>query len=164
MTSTTLNLWKRWRKSFACLVGIAIVMLVFGVFPYGRVLLSRMDRTFGDWIVLNGGKPVENEQLVLLGIDEPSLELSALDPAEIAASPTLSLMKQRFPWDRRVWAEAIDRLAGAGAKLIVLDLLFQEPSNPEADAALVAAIQRHPGQVVLASVYGPQGAVNARLG
>src|SRR6478735_1439150 len=113
MTSTTLNLWKRWRKSFACLVGVLIVMLVFGVLPHGKLLLARMDRALGDSIVSYSNGPPEKEQLVLLGIDEPSLSLDALDPAEIAASPTLSLMKQRFPWDRRVWAEAIDRLAGA---------------------------------------------------
>lgn len=159
MTSAPSTLWKRFRKSFACLVGIAIVMLGFGLLPYGRTVIERTDRALGDWVVRHSGQPVEKEQLVLLGIDEASLSLDALDPAEIAASPTLSLMKQRWPWDRRVWAEAIDRLAGAGAKLIVLDLIFSEASDPEADAALAAAIQRHPGKVVLASVYGPAGAV-----
>ncbi len=163
MTSTSSTLWKRWRKSFACLVGIAIVMLGFGAFPYGRVLIERTDRALGDWIVRHSGGPAEKEELVMLGIDEASLSLDALDPAEIAASPALSLMSKRFPWDRRVWAEAIDRLVGAGAKLIVLDLIFSEASDPEADAALAAAIQRHPGRVVLASAFSPGGADGAGL-
>ena len=161
MTSAPSTLWKRCRKSFACLVGIAIVMLGFGKFSNfhnGRVLVERMDRAIGDWIVRHSGGPHEKENLVLLGIDEASLSLDALDPAEVAASPALSLMSKRFPWDRRVWAQAIDRLAGAGAKLIVLDLLFAEPSDPEADAELAAAIQRHPGKVVLASAFSPGGA------
>lgn len=155
MTSAPSTLWKRFRKSFACLVGIAIVMLGFGVLPQGRMVIERMDRAIGDWIVRQSGGPPEKKELVLLGIDEASLSLAGLDPAEIAASPALSLMNKRFPWDRRVWAAAIDRLAGAGAKLIVLDLLFTEPSDPEADAELAAAIQRHPNQVVLASVMSP---------
>jgi len=153
MTSTSLNLGKRWRKSFACLVGIAIVMLAFGVFSFGRVFIERMDRAVGDWIVGMSGGPPEKDELVLLGIDEASLALDALDPAEVAASPALSLMSARFPWDRRVWAMAIDRLAGAGAKLIVLDLIFSSASDPEADAELAAAIQRYPGRVVLVSTF-----------
>ena len=161
MTSTSLTLWRRWRKSFACLVGILIVMLGFGEFerfPNGWVLIERTDRAIGDWIIRRSGGPVEKNELVLLGIDDASMSLDGLDPAELAASPALSLINQRFPWDRRVWAEAIDRLAGAGAKLIVLDLIFAEASDAAADAELAAAIQRHPGRVVLASVISPGGA------
>ncbi|MEI6653508.1 MAG: adenylate/guanylate cyclase domain-containing protein [Verrucomicrobiota bacterium] len=160
MTSTTFTLWKRWRKSVACLVGIAVVMLGFGVSPYGRVLIERSDRAFGDWIVRVSGGPPERRDLVLLGIDEDSQKLDAPDPTEIAANPTLSLMKQRFPWDRRVWARAIDRLADAGARLIVLDLIFSEPSEPEADKALGEALQRHADKVILGSVFSPAGADN----
>ena len=167
MTSPSLTLWKRWRKSFACVVGIVIVMLGFGRlpsldgrgwFPNGWLLIERIDREFGDWIIRNSGGPPEKKELVLLGIDDASMALDGLDPSEIAASPVLSLMNQRFPWDRRVWAGVIDRLAGAGAKLIVLDLIFSEASDPEADAELAAAIKRHPGKVVLASVFSPGGA------
>ena len=152
---------KRWRKGFACLVGVAVVMLGFGLFPFGQALIERTDRALGDWIVRNSGGPPEKEELVLLGIDEASLALDALDPTEIAASPALSLMSTRFPWDRRVWASAIDRLAGAGAKLIILDLIFSSESDPEADAALAAAIQRHPGRVVLISTFSQGGADEA---
>ncbi len=155
MTSAPSTLWKRCRKSFACLSGVVVVMLVFGVFDQGREVVQRMDRALGDRIVRYSGGPPEKKELVLLGIDDASLALDAPDPAEVAASPALTLMSQRFPWDRRVWADAIDRLAAAGAKLVVLDLLFTEPSGPEADAALAAAIRRHPGLVVLGSVFSP---------
>ncbi len=160
MTSPPLNFWNRWRKSFACLVGIVIVMLGFGKlpFPNGWAFVERVDREFGDWIIRRSEGPPEKADLVLLGIDEPSMALDGLDPAELSASPVLSMMRQRFPWDRRVWAAAIDRLAGAGAKLIVLDLIFAEASDAEADAELAAAIQRHPGKVLLASVFSPRGA------
>lgn len=158
MTRRSSILWKRWRKSFACLVGVAVVMLGFGVFPVGRVLVDSWDRALGDWIIRNTDGPPEKKELVLLGIDEASLALDALDPAEVAASPTLSMMSTRFPWDRRVWAQAIDRLAGAGAKLIILDLIFSSASEPEADAELAAAIQRYPGRVVLVSTFSPRGA------
>ncbi len=160
MTSTPLNLWKRWRKSFACLVGIVIVMLAFGVFPWGKALIERTDRAFGDWIIRISGGPPEKAELVLLGIDEASQRLDAPDPGEIAASPALSLMKERFPWNRRVWAYTIDRLADAGAKWIVFDLIFSESSDPEGDKALAEALQRHSDKVILGSVFSPAGAVD----
>lgn len=160
MTRNSSTLWKRWRKSFACLVGVGIVMLGFGVFPWGRALIEGSDRALGDRIVRLSGGPPERQDLVLLGIDEASMTLKALDPAEVAASPTLPLMKERFPWDRRVWAQVIDRLVDAGAKCIVLDLVFSEPSDPEADKALADALQRHSDKVILGSVFSPAGANN----
>lgn len=150
---------KNGRKSIACLVGVLIILLAFGWFPVGRALMDRMDRSLGDWIIRNSGGPPEKKELVLLGIDEASMALDGLDESEISASPALSLMNDGFPWDRRVWAETIDRLAGAGAKLIIFDLIFSSASDPEADAAFAAAIKRHPGKVVLVSAFGDGGSV-----
>lgn len=155
MTSSPFVKSKRRRKGLACLVGVAVVMLGFGWFSYGRAFIGRTDRALGDWIIRYSGGPAEKKELVLLGIDEPSLSPGQLDPDEIAGNPTLSMMAERFPWDRRVWAAVIDRLAGAGAKLIVLDLLLSEPSDPEADTALEAAIDRHRDKVLLASAFSP---------
>ncbi|MEI6176993.1 MAG: adenylate/guanylate cyclase domain-containing protein [Verrucomicrobiota bacterium] len=163
MTSTSFNLWKRWRKSFACLAGIGVVMLGFGELPFfnGWVLIERTDRAFGDWIINVSGGPTERQDLVLLGIDEASLRLDAPDPTEIASIPALTLMKGRFPWNRRVWAYTIDRLVDAGAKLIVLDLVFSEPSDPEADKVLADALQRHSDKVILGSVLSPVAVFNS---
>lgn len=160
MTRNPFTLGKRGSRAIACLMGISVAMLGLGGNRYGRVLIDRADRAFGDWIVRYGGGPPENKSLVLLGIDEESMSLDKLEPEEIAASPALELMKQRFPWDRRVWAHAIDRLADAGAKLIVIDLIFSEPSDPVADAALAEALQRHSDKVVLGSLFSPAGATD----
>jgi|GEM_PF-359775 len=46
------------------------------------------------------------------------------------------------PWDRQLHAQLIERLNAAGAKLIVFDIIFDEPGpNPAADAALALAIR-----------------------
>ncbi len=160
MTSSPLIRSKRLRKGVACGVGILVAMLVFGGNRFGREFIDGADRAFGDWIIRHSGGPAEKPELILLGIDEDSMSLDQLDPGEIAASPALGLMDQRFPWDRRVWAHVIDRLADAGARLIVLDLLFSEPSDPEADQAFAEALQRHPDKVILGSVFSQAGADN----
>ena len=54
----------------------------------------------------------------------------------------LSLMKERcMPWNRKVWAEVVNRLADAGARQIVLDLVFDDSSEDEgADEAFKLAV------------------------
>ena len=56
-----------------------------------------------------------------------------------------------WPWPRRLHARLIDRLTQAGASLIVFDVFFGEPSNPEDDRLLAEAIKKS-GKVVLARV------------
>lgn len=61
----------------------------------------------------------------------------------------------RWPWDRRVHAQLIDWLRRAGAREIVIDLLFTFPSRDEAeDEALVAATRRA-GNVILPLTFTP---------
>ncbi|MET0742523.1 MAG: adenylate/guanylate cyclase domain-containing protein [Microvirga sp.] len=70
--------------------------------------------------------------VTIVAIDEPSF-------AEIA---------RRWPWPRDLHARVIERLRAAGAKVVGVDIIISEPSAPEADAALAAAMGR---DVVLAA-------------
>jgi adenylate cyclase len=56
-----------------------------------------------------------------------------------------------WPWPRRYHATLIQRLTEAGAELIVFDIFFGEPGNPEDDRLLAQAIKKS-GRVVLARV------------
>lgn len=70
--------------------------------------------------------------LSLVGIDEKSLE-------------TLG----RWPWPRQYHAALIDRLAEAGADVIVFDVLFTEPAQDQSEDLLLAEAIRNHGRVVL---------------
>jgi adenylate cyclase len=72
-------------------------------------------------------------ELLIVGIDEPSFQE----------------FRQAWPWPRRLHAQLIQRLAAAGARLIVLDLLFAEPTTPEDDRLFAEAIKKA-GNVMLA--------------
>ncbi len=98
--------------------------------------------------------PDIRDDLVFLGIDERSLRVDVAEDL-LAENPILAMMADRFPWDRRVYAAAVDQLLDAGARLVVLDLVFSEPSDPDADIALRDTIARHRDRVVLASAFGP---------
>jgi putative nucleotidyltransferase with HDIG domain len=63
---------------------------------------------------------------------------------------TFSDLGIQWPFPRRLHARAIDRLRAAGARTIVYDVQFTEPSNERDDSALFDAVQRA-GNVVLAT-------------
>jgi adenylate cyclase len=63
------------------------------------------------------------------------------------------------PWDRRLYAQLVDRLVAAGARAIVFDIIFLEQKrflDPEGDKALAEAVQRAGGRVVvtMSTQYG----------
>ena len=79
-------------------------------------------------------------EVFFLAIDPASHSLDQLWDDEIAASPTLQLMKKRT-WSRQVYADMIDRLADAGAKVVAFDVIF--PAPDDGDDALREALDRH---------------------
>ncbi|SOC36908.1 adenylate cyclase [Rhizobium subbaraonis] len=70
------------------------------------------------------------------------------DPAPPADSPivvaidepSLAEINVQWPWPRDIHARLVEALRAAGAKAIGLDIIFAEPSAPERDAALAAAL------------------------
>jgi adenylate cyclase len=58
------------------------------------------------------------------------------------------------PWDRAIHAQMIDRLTSAGARAIVMDIVFSDanPTKAEADQKLADAIKRN-GHVILGTDY-----------
>src|SRR3954452_14389978 len=63
---------------------------------------------------------------------------------------TFSDLRRQWSFPRRLHARAIDRLRAAGARTIVYDIQFTEPSTPRDDLALYEAVRRA-GNVVLAT-------------
>ncbi|MEL7462893.1 MAG: adenylate/guanylate cyclase domain-containing protein [Pseudomonadota bacterium] len=69
---------------------------------------------------------------------------------------TLTQFPYRSPVDRAFLADLIDALGEAGAKAIVFDVIFDQPTEVEKDEALIDALRRFPGPVVAA--WGDQQA------
>jgi len=84
----------------------------------------------------------------------------APDDIVIVAIDTPSLSRiGRWPWSREVHAQLVQQLTKAGAKAIVLDILFAEAEqrSPDADRSLVEAITAS-GRVALPIVFEQSGA------
>ncbi|MFD0892036.1 adenylate/guanylate cyclase domain-containing protein [Luteolibacter ambystomatis] len=151
------------RKALVAFLGSALVVLVmvlpddFPVLSHVQEIAARADRGVWDIVLRVTGGPKERQDIVLLGIDDASLSGTDVDPQVVAGDPILGMMTTRFPWDRSVWAAAIDKLSDAGAKLIVIDLFFSEETFPQSDLDLAEAIGRHRDKVILTSAFSETG-------
>ena len=101
-------------------------------------------------LIVHGRTLGHDTNLVFIGIDQPNYA-DLLWPEDIAQSPVLAELTNRFPWSLHVWAQAIDKLVGAGAKVVALDLIFSAPA-PGAEE-LRQALDRHPGKVVIGANF-----------
>lgn len=54
--------------------------------------------------------------------------------------PALADINAQWPWPRSLHAELVKQLRAAGAKAIGLDIIMAEPSTPENDQAITAAV------------------------
>ncbi|MFM8886226.1 MAG: CHASE2 domain-containing protein, partial [Chthoniobacterales bacterium] len=115
------------RLFLICGFWAALFALLGSVLPLAPLELA--ENSLQDAVVRHGLKNPTPQDLVFLALDESSLDLSQLEPDEIAASRALTLMQQEFPWSRAVYAEIIDKVLGAGAKAIVLDIHFPSPGE-----------------------------------
>lgn len=132
-----------------CAAWAAVFAILAG--PLNIVPLELAELSLQDLVVRHGIKTATPANYVLLALDEASLDLSQLDPEEVAADPTLTLMSRQFPWSRAVYAAAIEKILAAGAKTVVLDAHF--PLVGEGDAILRETLRRHPGRVAITSLY-----------
>jgi adenylate cyclase len=131
-----------------CAGGI-IAVHFFPDFPFVSAVW-RQEQNYENFLQREGRKTATRPEFVFLGIDQSSLELPPFSQEEIEGNRGLLLMTQgRFPWTREVWALLLERLCGAGARLVVFDVLFDLPAD--GDAALRDALARYRDRVVVAA-------------
>jgi class 3 adenylate cyclase/CHASE2 domain-containing sensor protein len=77
-----------------------------------------------DWLFRHGrpAPPAPSDRIVHVDIDDPTLETVG-----------------RWPWPRKILADALSELDALGARVIVLDILLSDPQEPQylADGTLV---------------------------
>ncbi|MDD5199322.1 MAG: adenylate/guanylate cyclase domain-containing protein [Terrimicrobiaceae bacterium] len=139
---------KRSRRRFIELACICLAVAALGaiVFPRNNTLRSAELSVQDNVLAWSGGRATLSD-FVFVAIDDPSLKLE-LWPEDIAQSPSLAAMTAGWGrWPRSVYADAIERILGAGAKVVIVDLVLDSPRA--GDEALKATLDRHPRQIVL---------------
>ena len=121
------------------LFGLAVAMSIGVAFclAFGFNLFYAMQQQSNDFLFRAANlyqKSAPQEKILVVGIDDKSLEQLG-----------------RFPlWPRSYYAQLIDTLAGAKARVVVFDILFSEPTS--GDEELAASIG-NAGNVVLPVIY-----------
>jgi adenylate cyclase len=138
------------RRKVALLLAVALLAAGLGVLAYATHLLRRSElQTIDARFSIRGTERAPSD-LVLVQIDDSTLQ-------ELARRH----LHSEFPFPRAYDASVIDRLRRAGAKVIAVDLQFTQETDPRDDNALIEAVGRAHGKVVLATtVVGAGGSTN----
>ena len=88
-----------------------------------------------DWLMRARGPLPPPDDIAIVAIDETSIARFG-----------------RFPWSRQVMARTIDALVADRPKVIGLDVLFSDPTNPEDDDSLARSIGKAGNVVVSAQL------------
>ncbi|MEZ0295289.1 MAG: CHASE2 domain-containing protein [Candidatus Methylacidiphilales bacterium] len=108
--------------------------------------LLTIERAFQDLRSRSGRPAPANPRLLFLSIDDPSIRLSLLSSEEKQQAPFNQM--EGWPWPRSVYGAVLDRLCNAGARLVIFDLIFNNPGRN--DEVFREAIARWPDRVLLA--------------
>ncbi len=134
----------------AICAGCALLALV--LWWKGFVPFQEAENTTRDLRARLGRQTPVDSRLALIGVDRPFYEPSYFDKWEIEKVPAIGKLFDTYPWARDVWAELITRLADAGAKVIVIDLVFAAPKD--GDDALKTALDKYRDHIVIGCNLG----------
>lgn len=113
-----------------------------------------------DAIARSGRVTPGNPNLLFLAIDSDTVSLDeTLDLEGLFSSSSssresrraLEIMSKGWPWNREIYAIILERLVGAGAKVVAFDCLFHQPLP--GDDAFRAALERFRPQAVIGSNF-----------
>lgn len=136
----------RWTR-LAMIVGVCVAVTVAMLFLHSRArFITEAEEAARDWRLRFGRQAAMDPRLVFVGIGKPSYR-DDIREEETVGHPMLQQLRGNFPWTREVWAEFIERLVTAGAKVVVLDIVFA--SEGVGDAKLAAMLAKYPDRVVI---------------
>ncbi|MDQ6623393.1 MAG: CHASE2 domain-containing protein, partial [Verrucomicrobiota bacterium] len=141
-------------------VGCTVIVLLTLTFPEVPFFSSvaQSEQSFQDVLRREGRKTATRADVAFLGIDENTLNFVPFDPADVANNRAFQLMTEHpSPWSRELWALLLDRLFQSGARLVMFDLLFNNPGD--GDAEFRAALDRYRDKVVLGANFDQQSRV-----
>jgi adenylate cyclase len=139
---------------------VAVGLLTFGLTLWPGLTDSDTWQNY-QGVLIDGrylcrARRLAHPDIKLLGIENSTLSMDELAPEEIAASPTLQLMNQPWPWDRRVYAAVLEKLMSAGAKVVVFDIVFA--AQNDGDDVFARALHKYQDHVVIGSQFSDEKA------
>jgi adenylate cyclase len=134
------------------LIGILATLYATYLFVVNQIAPGAPTASHDVILKTRWASPEPSSKVVILDIDERSLA---------AFSPEYG----RWPWPRNVLADGLDRMAEAGVKVVLFNVLLTDPdrSDPNADSAMEAAAALTPNVVFPAVRLNPDNDTMSRL-
>jgi adenylate cyclase len=136
-------------------LSVLLLLLISQLIGTVRLLTLKTSWWVQDQIQLHGTRAPVDPDIVVIGVDEASLDLSSAFPEDIEESPALQLIQKGWPWPRQVWADLLEKLFASGARVVALDFAYATPTpdHPEWDAAFKAALDKYKDRVVIGADF-----------
>jgi adenylate cyclase len=129
------------------LIAVAALAAGLGVAAYATHLLGRTEVQSIDARFAIRGTQRAPRNIVLVEIDNTTLQQLQHEHKH-----------SQFPFPRRYDATVIDHLRAGGAKVIAVDIQFTQQTDPADDSALIEAVERARGKVILGTTeVAPDG-------
>lgn len=129
---------------------VALCWSAFLALPHlrgGASFLDRLEAPLTDLRFLAAGPRQAPDDVVIVAIDDETVRLAG-----------------RYPLPRDVLARLVRRIAEAGPKAIVIDMLFLDAGEEAKDAALAAALAAAPSAIGAAAVFARGSEARASFG
>ncbi|MGB0582436.1 MAG: CHASE2 domain-containing protein [Limisphaerales bacterium] len=145
----------KYRPRYRSFLAALIVSLIF-YFAFGNVVpIQDTERYFVDYRLRSGRLSTLNTNLVYVSVDRVSYNQdfsgSVLTNATDDDRYFMEVLRGEFPWNREVFAGAVDQLAQLGASKIILNFTFavEKPEDPE----MKKVLDRHADKVLLGASF-----------
>lgn len=129
--------------SLLALASMLVAMLISTLTIFENLELKTIDARFG----IRGTVPNPDTTIVIVAIDDASL----------------SSLPSKYPYPRWFFGRMVDNLVKAGAKLIVFDIVFPDPSDSTNDLSLALSITNAKNVIQAGKIvfeYGSYGTEN----
>jgi adenylate cyclase len=123
------------RRRTAALAVLALVCAEIALLAYEASLFNRQELSTVDIRFSIRGTQAAPKDLAVVQVD----------------ATTFDDLRRQWPFPRHLHAQLIDRLRRDGAKVIAYDVQFTEETVPREDNALIKAVERARGRVVLST-------------
>ncbi len=136
-------------------LSVLLLLLISQLIGTVRLLTLKTSWWVQDQIQLHGTRAPVDPDIVVIGVDEASLDLSSAFPEDIEESRPLQLIQKGWPWPRQVWADLLEKLFASGARVVALDFAYATPTpdHPEWDAAFKATLEKYKDRVVIGADF-----------
>jgi len=166
MKGIKINLKQRERLislGLGLLSGLAVILLafVFFLFYEQKGPFSYLDNTIYNYFYQG------REKSLAQAFKPSDLQgFSTLQPVAVIKIDEATLADPRFgrwPFPRSRYAELLNKLEKSGAKTVIIDILFQEPSFRLEDQALARALARKKSAILCGNFSSEEGEVKFRF-